>query len=145
MQKLLPAASFLLLSLMAVVALRASAPAQAAQGDAAGGAASSQALEARVSALELELQLQKTRNDEGRLLLEQTQAYLEKQSKAAQALLATLDVVEQQGFAFGENWRSRETLLAGMRAYWGDALTGLPKLPAPVPPKPTVPARVPRK
>ena len=132
MKKLLSAASFLLPALLIFVFLR-TVPAQGAQ------SAAAQGLEARVAALESELQTQKRREDETRALLDQTLAYLEAQAKASQTLLATLNEVEQQGFAVGENWRSRQTLLAGFRAYWGGAQTGLPKAPAPA--KPGVPAQ----
>ncbi len=140
MKKLLPAASFLLLSALVAIALRASAPAQAAQ------PAQGQALEARVSTLETDLATERRRHDETRALLEQAVGYLDKQSKAAQALLTVLDESESQGFAVGENWRSRETLLAGLRAFWGSAQSGLPKLPeAPAAPRPTTPQRPARK
>jgi hypothetical protein len=128
-------ASFALVSLLGLVLLRAETPARAAQG----GAAPS--LEARVAALEGELAAECQRHDETRAMLEQTLGYLEKQSKAAQALLAQLDEAEAQGFAVGENWRSRQTLLAGFRAYWSGASSGLPKLPAPAPAKPAAPTR----
>ncbi len=140
MKKLLPAASFLLLSALVATGLRASAPAQAAQ------PAQGQALEARVSTLETDLAAERRRHDETRALLEQAVGYLDKQSKAAQALLTVLDESESQGFAVGENWRSRETLLAGLRAFWGGAQSGLPKLPeAPAASKPTTPQRPARK
>ena len=135
MQKLLPAASFLLFTSLVVLALRASAPAQAAQGGAP------QDLEARVAVLEESLQAEKKRHDETRVLLEQTLSYLDKQGRAAQTLLTTLDEVEQQGFAVGENWRSRQTLLAGLRSFWGEAQGGMPKLPVPAPAKPAAPVR----
>jgi hypothetical protein len=134
MKKLLSTASLLVCSSLVVLALRSSAPAQAAQ-------APQQGLEARVAALEENLQAEKKRHEETRALLEQTLAYLEKQGKASQVLLTSLDESEKQGFAVGENWASRQTLLAGFRAYWGDAQHGLPKLPAPAPAKPVAPAR----
>jgi len=134
MKKLLPAASLLVFSVFAA-GLRASAPARAAQN--AGG----QGLEARVAALEGELASVKKSNEETQALLAQTLTYLDKQTKAAQTLLAALDEVEKQGFAVGENWRSRETLLAGMRAYWSGVGNGLPKPPsaAAAPAKPAAP------
>ncbi len=132
MKKLLPSASLLLLSALAVAFLRASPPAQAAQAN-----PPAQGLEARVASLEGELAAQKQKNDETRALLEKTIGYLDKQAKAAQTLLGALDEAEKQGFAVGENWRSRQTLLAGLRGYWSGAEGGLPKLPTPAPAKPT--------
>lgn len=135
MKKLVPLAFLLMFALIAF-SLRASAPAEAAQ-----SGAPAQALEARVAVLEEALATEKRRFDETRALLEQTLAYLEKQGQAAQALLAVLDESEQQGFAVGENWRSRQTLLAGLRAYWSEVQSGMPKLPAPPPAKAAVPVR----
>ena len=135
MKKLLPLLSFLALSSVVALCLRASAPAQAAQST----PPTAQGLEARVATLETELAAEKKRNDETRMLLDQSIAYLDKQSKAAQTLLGVLDVSEKQGFAVGENWGSRVTLLAGLRAYWGDMQTGVPKLPPPPSPKPAEP------
>jgi len=97
-----------------------------------------QGLEARVATLEGELALEKRRHEETRVLLEQTLAYLEKQSQAAQVLLGALDESEREGFAVGENWRSRQILLTGLRAYGGE-VKGVPKLPAPE--RPATPAR----
>jgi hypothetical protein len=97
-----------------------------------------------VSTLETELAAEKRRHDETRALLDQTLTYLDKQSKAAKALLAVLDESEKEGFAMGENWKSREVLLAGFRAYWGAAQADVPKAAAPQPapqPKPALPAR----
>lgn len=139
MKKLLCAAAFLFLSTLAVAALRPDAPALAR-----GPAAQQDALESRVSSLETELAAERRRHEETRALLDQTLAYLEKQSQAAQALLLVLDESEQQGFAVGENWRSRQTLLAGMRAYWGDQ-QGVPKPATPPAPKPAAPTRPARK
>jgi hypothetical protein len=136
MKKLLSFGAFLLLSTFVGFSLRASPPAEAAQ---TGGGA--QGLEARVAQLEGELAAEKKRNDETQALLEQTLAYLEKQSKAGQALLGALDESEQQGFAVGENWRSRQTLLGGFRAYCADQQSGLPKVAAPPAPKPAAPVR----
>lgn len=137
MQKLLSALSFLALSATVALALRASAPAEAARPAQAGA----QGLESRVAALEGELALEKKRHDEARALLDQTLVYLEKQTKAAQALLGVLDESEQQGFAVGENWRSRQTLLGGLRTYWTELQAGVPKPPTPPPAKPATPAR----
>lgn len=126
MKKLLPSASLLLLSALAVSFLRTSPPAQAAQASPA-----PQGVEARLALLEEELATLKRQNEETHALLEKTVVYLEKQSKAAQTLLTALDEAEKQGFAVGENWRSRQTLLAGLRSYWSGAEAGLPKVAAP--------------
>lgn len=134
MQKLLPALTFLTLSGVVAFSSRPGAPSLPIQ-------AGAQGLEARVAALEGELTAEKKRHDETRQILEQTVAYLEKQTKAGQALLTALDECEQQGFAVGENWRARQTLLAGMRTFWNDQQAGVPKLPAPQQAKPAAPAR----
>ncbi len=145
MKKLLPVLSFLTLSSVVAFSLRTNAPAQAAHPtpppQATQSSPPAQGLEARVALLESELAAEKQRHDETRMLLDQSLAYLEKQSKAAQTLLGVLDVSEKEGFAVGENWGSRVTLLAGLRAYWGDQQSGLPKLPAPPPPQPAEPRR----
>jgi hypothetical protein len=46
----------------------------------------------------------------------------------ADGLLGRLDEVEALGFTKGINYESRETLLSGMRAYWGARKQGLPKV-----------------
>jgi hypothetical protein len=141
MKKLLTPVSCLVLPLFVAVLLRPSpaqgSPAQAsfAQGQKAQG------LEERVQALEGQLAAERKRNDETRALLDQTLTYLGSQAKASQALLTALDESEQQGFAVGENWRSRETLLRGLRAWGTEAQSGLPAPPAPQP----VPAEAPAK
>jgi len=132
---LLPATPFLLLFGLLVAAQHKSSTTQAQSG------APAQGLEARVATLESELATEKRRGEEMRALLEQTLLYLDKQTKAAQAILPVLDESEQQGFAAGDNWRSRQTLLAGMRAYWGAVQSGAPRLPAPRPVEPAAPAR----
>lgn len=136
MKKLLSAASFLLSALLIAVLLRTNVPAspRSVQGAQAG-----QGLEGRVATLESELMAERKRHDETRALLEQTLVYLDTQAKAAEALLTTLQESEDQGFAVGENWRSRQTLLIGLRAYWGGWKAGLPK--APTNGKPTLPVR----
>jgi hypothetical protein len=132
MKKLLATACF---GVVAGFLLQSSgpSPAQAAQG-------TPQELEARVAKLEGELATEKLRHDETRTLMMETLAYLEKQSRAAQALLLALDESERQGFAVGENWPARKTLLAGLRAYWNEE-QGVPKAPtaakAPAPAAPT--------
>jgi hypothetical protein len=144
MMKYLAVASLLILSPFAATSSRA--PAQDAR-DAHGGAqrpqesVPAQGVDARIAALESELAAEKKRHDETRALLEQTLAYLDKQSKAAGVLLGVLDQSEQQGFAVGENWASRKTLLAGLRAYWSEEQAGPPRLPAPAQPKAAAPVR----
>jgi hypothetical protein len=137
MKTLLPVASCLLFALLAFP-LRHTAPAQAAQGSNA--PAPQQGLEGRVATLETQLALTSKRNDETRALLEQTLAYLDKQGTASDALLGVLDESEKAGFAMGENWHSRELLLAGLRAYLGTQ-KGAPKVPAAPAPPPAVPVR----
>lgn len=145
MKSLLPSASFLVLLVLAVAFVRASAPAQAAQANPA-PVRGAEGLEARVATLESELGAERQRHDETRALLEQTITYLEQQSKAAEALLGVLDESEKQGFAVGENWQSRQTMLAGLRTYWSGQQSGVPKLPArPAAPKPALPQRSARK
>lgn len=103
-------------------------PAASAQEPAKQGSA--QDVEARLAALEAKVAGFEKKNEETVKLVEQTVAYLEKQGKSAQTLAGVLDVVQEQGFAVGENWKSRETLLAGLRAYLADNQAGVPKLPA---------------
>jgi hypothetical protein len=125
MKKLLPCASllFALPLLTGLTALAAPPP------------DGQESLEARVAKLEEELAASKKREQETRALLEQTLVYLDQRSKGAQALLAVLDESEREGFTAGINFRSREILLAGLRAYWGDTPKGLPKTaPAAAPP-----------
>ena len=63
--------------------------------------------------------------------------FIEKHGKAAQTLTSALDQSKEEGFAVGENWKSRETLLEGLRAYLAEGQNGLPKLaPPPAAPKP---------
>ena len=112
MKKRFSAVSFLALSGVVAFSLRASAPAQAQSN------AQAQGLEARVAELETDLAAVKKKNEETRALLDQTLTYLEKETKAAQTLLSALDQCEKEGFAVGENWHARQTMLAGLRAYW---------------------------
>ena len=103
-------------------------------------------LEERVAALETKLAGFEKQNEETRKLVEDTVRYLEQSGKAALSLHGVLDQVQEQGFAVGENWKSRETLLTGLRAYLAQNQTNLPKLPAaPPPPKPAAPARRPAR
>jgi len=122
MKKLLPCASLLILAPFLASSLQDKTPSQPPQ--AAG-------LEARVAKLEEELAAQKQKNEETRRLLEQTVAYLGGRAKGAQTLLGVLDQAEELGFTAGINFQSREALLAGWRAYWGETEKGLPKLPEP--------------
>lgn len=49
------------------------------------------------------------------------------QAKQADALTATLQSAEEQGFTAGINYQSRETLLAGWRKALAETSKGLPK------------------
>jgi len=137
MKKLLPFVPFLL---VLPFAASAAGPAREARGNAP--TTLQQDLTARVAALEEELAASKKKNDETRALLEQTLAYLETQVQGAKTLLTVLDESEREGFTPGINFRSRELMLAGFRAYWGGMQQGLPKVPpkavpgAPQEPKP---------
>ena len=122
MKKLLPFASLLIFAPLLASSLQDKTPPQPPQG---GG------IEARVAQLEEELAAEKNRSQETRALLEQTVAYLNNQATGAQTLLGVLDQSEQLGFTAGINFQSREALLAGLRAYWGEKQKGLPKLPEP--------------
>jgi hypothetical protein len=80
-------------------------------------------LEARVEALEqaaVKLGAANAELAEGfglnRALIDETIAYLEAQSKSAQALTETLAESEALGYTAGINFESRELLLAGWRA-----------------------------
>jgi hypothetical protein len=135
MKKLLPLASVLLaLPLLTGLSALTASPQESQEG-----------LEGRVAKLEEELAAAKKREQETRALLEQTLVYLEQRARSAQALLTALDESEREGFTAGINFRSREILLAGFRAYWGETPKGLPK-PAPAAPPgkaaaPAAPAR----
>ncbi len=86
-----------------------------------------QALEERVLQLESALSDLKKRNDESEKRLEQVVAYLEKQARAGEQLLASLEESERLGFTAGINFRSREVLLAAFRAYWGEEQADVPR------------------
>jgi septal ring factor EnvC (AmiA/AmiB activator) len=131
MKTLLPVAVLSLLPLTAAFARQPDPSAAAIQAAPGSQESAQQSLDERVAALEIELAAEKRRHDETRELLTKTLTYLEEQSAAADKLLATLTESEKQGFAVGENWRSRQTLLAGFRAYWGAKTTNLPKAPKP--------------
>jgi uncharacterized coiled-coil protein SlyX len=104
-----------------------------------------QGSEARLAALEAKLAALEKKNDETRKLVEETVTYLEKHGKAAQTLTTALDQCKEQGFAVGENWKSRETLLEGLRAYLAEGQAGLPKLPATPPAPKPAPAQRPKR
>ena len=76
---------------------------------------------------------------------DQVLAYLAKQSQAATALLAQIDSCESLGFTAGINPQSREVLLAGFRAYYGEAQRDVPAKPMPVEELRKVPQRAARK
>jgi len=116
--------------LLLIVATTAGRPAASAQ-EPAGQDPAAQGVEARLAALETKVAGLEKKNEETVKLVEQTVTFLEKQGKASQALAGVLDTCQEQGFAVGENWKSRETLLTGLRTYLADNQAGLPKLAAP--------------
>lgn len=59
-------------------------------------------------------------------LLDQTVRYLQDQSKSAAQLAQALDQVEQLGFTYGINPKSREALLAGWRERLSAERAGVP-------------------
>jgi hypothetical protein len=124
MKKLLAGGAFLLLS-TSLFGLWLAPRARAAS-----AVKAQQTIESRVAALELELAAEKKKNEDTRTLVEQTVRYLESQGHSAKAVLTVLDESEREGFTPGINFRSREILLAGLRAYWTGAQQGLPKAPA---------------
>ena len=87
-------------------------------------------LEKKVATLEDELATLKESRMQDKALLEQVLLYLETQSQEGAKMLGTLDESEQLGFTAGINFRSREVLLSGMRAYWTEVQKGVPKAPA---------------
>lgn len=76
-------------------------------------------------------------------LLEQVSTYLEVQGQASDAMMTTLEASEAAGFAWGENFRSREILLAGWRDQLAAVKQSLPRAKpvATEPPAPTPGAR----
>jgi hypothetical protein len=68
--------------------------------------------------------------------------YMEKQAKAAAAMMDVLDRAERAGFTYGINPDSRHLLLAGWRDQLATAQKDLPELPPPPPPEPAVGKRV---
>jgi len=77
------------------------------------------ALEAEVATLKAELAASKT-------MLDETTRYLAGAKARSEALLKTFDQAQEQGFTAGINFTSRETLLAGFRAYAKGESEGLP-------------------
>lgn len=59
-------------------------------------------------------------------LLEETVAYLNQQAAGGRDLKAQLSAVEEAGFTAGQNWRSRELLLEGIRAWIDNQQKDLP-------------------
>ncbi|MEM7307178.1 MAG: hypothetical protein AAF682_10935 [Planctomycetota bacterium] len=78
-----------------------------------------QALEDEVASLKRDLAAKTAKNEE-------ILRYLAGEKTRGTALLRTFDEAEQAGFTAGINFRSREILLAGLRAYVNDAQKGLP-------------------
>lgn len=140
MKTLLTLATGLVLLTLGTGSWRAAA---AAQEPAKAGAG--QDLEARLAALEGKVVALEKKNEETRGLVEETVKYLEQHGKAAQTLTSALDLSKEQGFAVGENWKSRETLLEGLRAYLAEGQNGLPKLAPPTPAPKPAPAQRPKR
>jgi hypothetical protein len=138
MKNLLALGSGLLLVTLGAGSWRSAAAQEVAQ-DAAPG------VDARLAALEAKVATLEKKNEESRLLVEQTVVWLEKHGKAAQTLNGVLDQAQEQGFAVGENWKSRETLLIGLRAYLATSQSDLPKLPAAPPAPQPAPAKRPAR
>lgn len=100
-------------------------------------------LEERVLALERALESETKAHAGERALCEQMNAYLQAQAKSAARMLEVLDESAKAGFTVGDNWRSREILVAGLREHWTNAQQDLPSAPAPA--LPAAPAAAPRK
>lgn len=83
-------------------------------------------LEQRVNALEAQLAEQRKRVDKQEELIHATVEYLDRQSRAAEDMLSTLDRSEAEGFTAGINYRSRELLLAGWRSHLREVKKDLP-------------------
>jgi hypothetical protein len=82
--------------------------------------------DARLRALETEVTALKADLKANKLLLEETTRYLAGAKARSAALLKTFDEAQDAGFTAGINFRSREILLAGLRAYVSDEAAGLP-------------------
>ena len=102
-------------------------------------------VEQRLGALEAKVEELVRREREHAQEHDQVLAYLAKQSQAATALLTQLDSSESLGFTAGINPQSREVLLAGFRAYYGEAQRDVPAKPAPLEEVRRVPQRAARK
>jgi predicted TIM-barrel fold metal-dependent hydrolase len=72
----------------------------------------------------VELELARAQETTSKLL-----TYLHTRAQDARAVLTALDQSEAEGFTAGINARSRETLLAGFRAWHSGAEKGLPPAP----------------
>lgn len=91
-------------------------------------------LEARVAALEAELQRAAARALELEERAERLERYVASLARSSESLAAALQAAEEAGFTAGINPRSRELLLAGWRAHLATQRAGLPKPPEPVRP-----------
>ena len=83
----------------------------------------------RMRALESEVAALKTELAERSTQLETVTRYLAGEKARGDALLGVFDQSEEMGFTAGINFRSREVLLAGLRAYVRGAQQGLPTPP----------------
>jgi len=81
-----------------------------------------QTLENRVAQLERRLA-------DTEALLDETVGYLHTMAKASSSMLEVLDQSQELGFTAGINFKSREVLLAGFRAYWANAMKDVPGVP----------------
>lgn len=88
-------------------------------------------LEARVAALESELNASAARTVELTERADRLESFVQEISKSSEALAATLTASEEAGFTAGINPRSRELLLEGWRAHLATLRAGLPKPPEP--------------
>ncbi len=86
-------------------------------------------LENDVAALQRVALVQAKELAETKLLVEKNARYAQEQSKAAAALAAALDDVEQKGFTFGINPESRVALLRGWREALVAAQRDVPVVP----------------
>jgi hypothetical protein len=80
----------------------------------------------RIQALEAEVADLRAKQVEAKGQLEKTLTYLQRQAKSADAMLATLDASESEGFVAGINYHSREILLAGLRSYLDEVKKDVP-------------------
>ena len=84
------------------------------------------ALEQRVAATQAQVDSLAGELAEVRGLVDQTVSYLESQADAGTALEKKLGEVEANGFTAGQNYRSRELLLEGLRGWIAGQQKGLP-------------------